>query len=158
MDLRSQKNIAARIMKCGKTRVWLDPSRANDISEAITAADIRRLIKDGVIKALPKRGISSYRKKKMAKQKLRGRRKGKGSRKGKIGTRVMKKKTWIKRIRALRKLLKELRASGRIEKKDYRNIYLKTKSGFFRSRSHLMGYLESNEIIKEDKNVQEKKK
>ena len=158
MDLKSQKNIAARILKCGKSRVWLDPSRINDISEAITAADIRRLAKDGVIKALPKKGISSFRKKKIAKQKLKGRRKGKGSRKGKIGTRVLKKKTWIKRIRALRKLLKELRDSGRIDKNDYRKIYLKAKSGFFRSRAHLMGYLESNEIIKESKNVQEKKK
>ena len=158
MDLRSQKNIAARIMKCGKSRIWMDTSRINDVSEAITAADIRRLIKDGVIKAVPAKGISSFRKNKMMNQKRKGRRKGKGSRKGKIGTRVLKKKGWIKRIRALRKMLKELRESGRMDKKTYRQIYLKTKSGFFRSKSHLMNYLESNEMIKEDKNVKEKKK
>ena len=35
--LKYQKNVAARILKCGKSRVWLNPSRINDVSEAITA-------------------------------------------------------------------------------------------------------------------------
>ncbi len=58
-DLRSQKILSSRILKCGVTRVWFDPARANDIAEAITSDDIRKLINDDIIVALPKRGISS---------------------------------------------------------------------------------------------------
>ena len=62
MTLRNQKRLAARIMKCGVTRVWIDPTRIKDAQEAITGQDIRRLINDGIIKKLPKQGLSSYRK------------------------------------------------------------------------------------------------
>ena len=151
MNLSSQKKVAARILKCGKSRVWFNPARIGDIKDAITANDMRRLIKDGVIRALPKKGISSYRRKKMVKQLKKGRRRGKGTRKGRIGTRVPKKKIWIQRIRALRNELKKLKDEGRIEKRTYRNIYMKAKSGFFRSRSHLLTYLEKNNLLKKKK-------
>lgn len=143
----AQKNIAARILKCGKTRVWLDPERMNDVDEAITANDVRKLIKDGIIKAIPKKGISNGRKKKIAEQKKKGRRKGKGSRKGKIGTRFNDKKLWIKRIRIIRSVLKELRDNDKIETLTYRKLYMRSKSGFFRSRAHLNIYLERNELV-----------
>ena len=51
MILKSQKRIAAQVLKVGINKVWLDPERIDDIKEAITKADIRSLIKSGVIKA-----------------------------------------------------------------------------------------------------------
>lgn len=153
MDLKSQKTIAARILKCGKTRVWIDPVRIGDVSEAITGSDIRRLIDEGAIKKIQKQGVSSFRKRKIMRQKKKGRRKGVGSRKGSLGTRLNKKDVWMKRIRSLRKLLKQLRNENKIEKKTYRNLYMKTKSGFFRSKAHLMNYIERNELFKENSNV-----
>lgn len=153
-DLRSQKQMASRILKCGLTRVWLDPARSADIAEAITAADVRKLIDDGVIREIPKKGISSYRTKKIRSQKKKGRRKGKGSRKGSLGTRMKKKKVWMSRIRALRSLMSELREKKKIDNKTYRDIYIKSKSGFFRSRSHIMIYLERNNLLKGESDVQ----
>jgi large subunit ribosomal protein L19e len=151
MDLKSQKNIAARLLKCGKSRIWIDPVRIGDVSEAITSADIRRLIGEGAIKKLQKKGVSSFRKRKNLAQKKKGRRKGRGSRKGSIGTRLNRKKFWIKRIRVLRRELRQLRAEGKIEKATYRSLYLKSKSGFFRSKSHLMNYIERNNLLKVNK-------
>jgi large subunit ribosomal protein L19e len=151
MDLKSQKKLASRIMKCGITRVWMDPARSADIAEAITAGDMRKLVNDGVVKAVPKVGVSNFRKNKIAKQKKKGHRKGTGSRKGALGTRLHKKRTWISRIRAMRKLLIELRTAGRIDGKAYRDVYIKSKSGFFRSRSHIMIYLERNNLLKKEK-------
>jgi len=148
MNLSSQKKLAARLLKCGRSRVWLNPARMGDIKDAITANDIRRLIKDGVIKALPKKGISSYRRKKMMKQLKKGRRKGSGTRKGKLRTRLPKKKVWIQRIRALRNELQKLRKDNSIAKKTYRNMYLKAKSGLFRSRSHMLTYMEKHDLVK----------
>lgn len=158
MTLNSQKNIAARILKCGRSRIWFDPARIGDIKEAITANDVRRLIKDDVIKALPKRGISSYRRKKIIKQLKKGRRRGKGTRKGKLGTRLPRKRVWIQKIRALRNELQKLRSEGRIEKRIYRNIYMKAKGGLFRSRSHLLTYLEKNDLLKKTKEEKTKEK
>ena len=147
-DLRSQKMVAARILKCGLSRVWMDPARSADIAEAITAEDIRSMIKDGVIRAVPKKGLSKSRRIRRAAQKRKGRRKGKGSRKGGIGTRLRKKDAWMSRIRAIRSLLRQLKTEGRIDNKVYRTVYIKSKSGFFRSRSHIMIYLERNNMLK----------
>ncbi|MBS3050620.1 MAG: 50S ribosomal protein L19e, partial [Candidatus Aenigmarchaeota archaeon] len=85
--MKSQKTMASKIMKCGASRVWLDPTRTADIDEAITSEDVRRLIRDGVIAEKPKQGLSSFRKNKIARQKKKGRRRNRGSVKGKKGTR-----------------------------------------------------------------------
>jgi large subunit ribosomal protein L19e len=164
VDLRNQKMLAARVLKCGATRVWIDPAHGSDVAEAITADDIRKLISDGIIVAVPKKGISSYNIKKRKEQKRKGRSKGKGSRKGKLGTRMRKKEVWMKRIRAIRQMLRDLKQQKRIDSKVYRNIYRKSKSGFFRSKSHVMIYLERNNLLKQESkekgagNVQTEKK
>ena len=146
-DLRSQKRMASKIMKCGTTRVWLDPARSADIAEAITSADVRKLIADGVIKVLPEIGQSNFRAKYIRKQKAKGRRKGKGSRTGRLGTRIRKKQTWMTRIRSIRRLLLEMKGKKEIDSKVYRLMYIKSKSGLFRSRAHVMIYLERNNLI-----------
>ena len=149
MTLKSQRNVAARVMKCGRSRVWFNPERVNDIAEAITAQDIRRLIKDDVIRALPKTGLSGFRKNKIREQKRKGRRRGWGSRKGHIAG--AEKQHWMRTIRAIRSQLKQLKKENSIEKKAYRSLYMKSKSGFFRSRAHLMTYIERNNLLKQKK-------
>lgn len=150
-DLQSQREIASRVLRCGKSRVWFDPSRIEDIEEAITAEDVRRLVRDGVIRKIPAKGNSGFRINFARMQKQKGRRKGKGSMKGKLGTRIAKKTAWIKRIRTIRKVLKELRDSKRIDKKMHRKVYMVSKSGYLRSRAHLMTYLERNNMLKDGK-------
>ena len=148
--MMKQKMIASKVLKCGVSRVWIDPSRINDVEDAITTGDVRRLIKDGVILALPKQGTSSSRKAKMMKQKKKGRRKGHGSRKGKSGARTPPKAQWMKRIRVIRALLKQLHRQGAIETRTYRIMYTTSKSGFFRNKSHLMTHLERNNLLKKE--------
>lgn len=146
--MQSQRTMAAKILKCGTSRVWMEPSRLADIEEAITSADVRRLIRDGVIVAKPKRGISGLRKNRIAAQKKKGRRRGRGSVKGSSGTRLRKKDMWVKTIRPIRAMLRQLKSEGRVDNKTYRNLYKKSKSGFFRSRGHVMIYLERNGLLK----------
>ena len=148
VGIMKQRQIASRVLKCGTSRVWIDPSRIADVSDAITAADIRRFIKDGVIRKLPKQGTSNFRLKKLAIQKKKGRRKGHGSRKGYRQRSASGLAAWTSRIRALRSELRQLRDAGRIEKKAYRVMYKKSKSGFFRSRAHLRSYLEKEGMMK----------
>lgn len=142
MEVAAQRRLAAKIMKCGESRVWMDPSKLGEIAQAITAADVRRLISSNIIAETPKMGVSKGRKKYIAAQKRKGRRKGKGSRKGKIGSRFSRKHSWIKTVRAQRQLLKEMLAGGKIDKKTYKNMYCKSKGGYFRSRAHVNAYVE----------------
>ena len=135
----------------------MDPTRSADIADAITADDIRRFIADGVIRAKPKKGLSSFRAKKKAAQKKKGRMRGKGSFKGAQGTRLRKKDMWMKTIRAIRSMMRELKDKKQVDNKAYRSIYRKSKSGYFRSRAHVMIYLERNNLLKKDEKTGEKK-
>ena len=134
--------MAARILKCGESRIWMDPAKLGDISQAITSADVRRLIGSGIIYAKPKMGVSKGRKRYIAAQKKKGRRKGKGSRKGSIGSRFSRKRSWINVVRAQRQMLKEMRVTGKVDKKVYKDLYYKSKGGYFRSRAHLQTHVD----------------
>ncbi len=147
MNLKNQKRIAAQLLKIGRSRVWFDSNRLNEIKEAITKADVKALIRDLAIQAKPITGISRFRARKIKKQRLKGRRKGTGSRKGKASSRVPRKKSWITSIRAQRLLLKHLKDKGVITLQTYRSVYKKSKSGFFRSKRHVKLYLEENNLL-----------
>jgi large subunit ribosomal protein L19e len=140
--MRLQKRLAADILKVGKSRVWLDPTKLDEIKKAITRADIKRLIKKGYIKALPEK---IHKPKERTKKKKRA-----GSRKGAKFSRLSRKRRWISTVRALRKMLKELKNSGKIDKATYKRLYLMVKGGMFRSRSHLKTYLEQHGLIKSE--------
>lgn len=144
MTFVTQRRIAAHVLKCGTQRIWFDPSRLGEIKEAITKADVRRLVKDGAIVKRQATGISSYRKKQTASQKRKGRRKGEGSRKGGANARYPSKRLWIVRIRAQRDFLKELKKKNIITPQKCRMLYAKSKGGFFRSRRHIKSYLEEH--------------
>ena len=146
MTLRTQRRLAASMLKAGENRIWIDPEATEDVSEAVTRDDVRRLIAEGIIRARQKRGISNYRKKKLALQKKKGRRHGHGSRKGAKYARYGKKERWMTTIRALRKMLRELRDSGELKPTVYRKLYRMAKGGAFRSRAHLRSYIAEHEL------------
>lgn len=149
-DLRNQKRMAAELLKCGVNRVWMDQDRLEEIAKAVTKDDIRVLIWGKAIKAKPIQGISNGRKKYMAKQKEKGRRRGHGSRKGAKHSRQPKKEHWIKTIRPIRTYLRILRDENKIDKTTYRRYYRKAKGGEFRSKHHLQTHMISDGIIKEE--------
>lgn len=137
----TQRRLAADILKCGDSRVWMDPSAGEKIKRAITRNDVRGLIADGLIDK--------------ARAKVNGRRKhGKqerGSRKGSAGARRGLKERWLKIIRPQRQLLSE--AKPNMKPLTYRKTYLLVKGGMFRSRAHLQAYLEEKKLLEENKNA-----
>ena len=150
-DLRNQRRIAASLLKCGKGRVWMDNDRLEEIAKAVTKNDIRVLIKGEAIKSKQKKGISSGRKKFIAKQKAKGRRRGHGSRKGASYARLYKKERWMRTIRPIRSYLTSLKQEKKIDNSTYRRYYTRAKGGEFKSKSHLKTHLISDGILKEDK-------
>jgi large subunit ribosomal protein L19e len=156
MNVKSQKQIAAKILKVGISRVRVKSEK--EVEEAITRDDIRNLIQKGLIYKIPKKGITRVYAKRKKIQKKKGRRKGQGSRKGSAYTRKPKKTRWIERVNPLRRLLRDLRNSGKLEKKEYRRLYLMIKGGLFRNKKHLFYYLKEHELLKEPEKKKEEKK
>ena len=142
MKLSTQRRIASELLKCGEGRVWFDPEHLDEIARAITREDIRRLIKKGIIKKKPVRGTSRARARILAEKKKKGRRRGQGSRKGKKTARMPKKLAWILKIRALRRVLRELREKGEVSRRLYRRLYALAKGGAFRSKAHLLSFVQ----------------
>lgn len=140
-DLSNQKRLAADLLKVGVTRVWMDPEKLEDVATAITREDIRGLIEQGVVKRRPAVGISRGRARARDAKRAKGHLKGHGSRRGAAGARDPKKERWMRKIRAQRKVLKEMRDAKTIDAHNYRILYLKAKGGEFRNIAHLKSYI-----------------
>jgi len=149
MNLKNQRRVAAQLLKCGENRVWIDPNRQEDASDAITRGDVRTLIDSGAIIAKQKKGISRARTNYRKAQRAKGRRRGHGSRRGRKGARKPTKEIWMQTIRPIRRKLRELRDTGKIDTATYREYYLKAKGGVFKSRPHLESHLRAEGILKE---------
>ena len=146
-----QRRLAAQILKCGEHRIRFDPGRLDEIKEAITKADIRSLINNGHISKKRLLNTSRFWARKRKEQKKHGRQKGFGSRKGKKTARTPSKRTWINKIRLQRNFIKHLRNHKMITSTDYRELYMKSKGGFFRSIRHLKLYTHERGLVKNDK-------
>jgi len=149
MKSKIQKSLASKIAKSSKSKVKLVTSRLEEIKEAITRSDVRALIKDGAINVLPKRGVSRSRARATQKQKAKGRQKGHGSRKGRANAREPGKEKWMNKIRLQRSFLKELKEKNKLSQEDYKDLYLKSKGGFFRSKRHIKLYITEHKLIKD---------
>ncbi|MEM4267280.1 MAG: 50S ribosomal protein L19e [Candidatus Woesearchaeota archaeon] len=148
MDLKVQKRLAAQVLKCSPKRIVFDPERLGDIKEAITKADIKGLISDRAVICLPKKGVSRVRAKERRFKKSKGQRRGFGKRKGTRKARLSKKLAWMNKVRSQRTFIRLLRDKNYIERRVARELYLKAKSGFFRSMRHINLYLTERGLVK----------
>ncbi|MBD3304690.1 50S ribosomal protein L19e [Candidatus Woesearchaeota archaeon] len=146
--LRLQKRLASEVLECSPHRVHFDPERTSDIREAITKADIRGLVKLGVIGEKKIKGISRVRARKIKVQKRKGRQRGSGSRKGKFTARAKPKEVWMNTVRAQRKFLKELKSKGLLTSANCGALYKKSKGGFFRSVRHIKLFIKEKGMVK----------
>lgn len=145
-NLSSQRRLASQIMKVGRNRVWIDPQRIDDVESAITREEVRKLVHEKVIAAVPIQGVSRGRAKAIQAQKRRGRRKGQGSKSGTPRAVISKKDAWMLKIRALRRRLRELKANRIITEANYRELYMIAGSGRFTSITDMERYIKSHEM------------
>lgn len=134
MDLKSQRRLAAEILKVGENRVWIDPERIDEVEIAITREEIRKLIHEKSIKRKPEKGVSRARARILHMKRKKGLRRGPGRR---SKPRISKKESWMKKIRALRRRLKELKQNRTITESTYRQFYRTAGAGVFDSIAEL---------------------
>lgn len=145
MNLRTKKQLAARVLKVGINRIHFASDKFPEIKEAITKQDIKDLHKEGVISIKPIKGRKKIKRRKT--------KRGPGKIKKKINKR---KQTYVKITRKLRGYLKELKNQGEIDKRLYWELRKKIRMRTFRSRAHLKEYLESIKKIQLVREIPEK--
>ena len=106
----TQHNIISCFSSCKfSLQVWLDPNEINEIANANSRANIRKLIKDGLVIKKPVAVHSRSRVRANNEARRKGRHSGFGKRKGTADARTCQKELWMQRMRVLRRLLKRYR-------------------------------------------------
>ncbi|KAI5184334.1 large subunit ribosomal protein L19e [Nematocida homosporus] len=147
-DLTKVRKMAAKVLDCGKNKIWLDPSEATALAEGKTEEQVTKMVEDGLIVQRPTIGNSRGRVRQFRLERSMGRHRGLGRRRGTRNARFPEKKIWMLRIRAIRKDLKGIRDEGRIDRAMYRAVYLKAKAGCFKSRKMMKEYIANEELRK----------
>ena len=131
MNLANKKDLAAKVLKVGRNRIYFNAENLGEIKEAITRQDITDLHKAGAIQIKEING----RKKKVKRKNRR--------RTGKIKKTVNKsKQEYVIITRKLRTFLKYLLKIGSVDMETYRETRKQIRARKFKSKRHLKESME----------------
>ncbi len=141
VNLRTKKRLVSRVTGVGIHRIRFDSDHLDDISDAITRDNIRSLITANTITIKPIKGTSRGR---AQAKKMQKRKRGttQGSKQGRKGAREGKKEVYVKKVRALRYLLKIAKDRKDITNKEFWTLYKKVGGNTVRNKAHLRSLME----------------
>jgi len=141
VNLKAKKRLAARVTGVGVHRIRFDTDHLDDIADAITRENIRSLITANTIRIKSFTGTSKGRAhEKKAQKNKRGT--TQGSKQGTKGARVGKKKVYVAKVRALRRLLKIAKDRKDLTNPEFWTLYKKVGGNTVRNKAHLRTLME----------------
>jgi large subunit ribosomal protein L19e len=147
MSVKFTKRVAAELMGRGVNAIRMNPNNMEDINKAITRDDVRKLIKDGAVIALkPKHELYP----RVVEEK---RKRGKGKRKGSANAR--KGRTWEKKVRSQRLVLRRLKDIKKIDNVVFKRYYLLIKGNAFPDKRSLLLHLSDDGIKMSDEELKQ---
>ena len=126
MKLNKKKELAARTLGVGKSRISFNVNRIDEIKEAITKQDIKELVSGGAISIKEIRGTRPKKKRKT--------RRRAGSIKIKVNTR---KRDYMTITRKLRAYAAELRKRSQIGQEEFKQLRKEVRLRKFKSLSNM---------------------
>jgi large subunit ribosomal protein L19e len=144
MSIETTKRVVSRFSNVGESRIAIRDYKA--AKEALTADDMRELVKTGAIEIRPAKGIGRAKAKSKQARKEAGRRRGQGSRKGSQFAKSTEKDRWVRKVRAQRKVLLNLKP--RLKDGAYRELYGQVKGNLFRDKKHLLSHAVAKGYLK----------
>jgi large subunit ribosomal protein L19e len=138
MSVKFTKRVASELLNRGENAIRMRPDAMEEIGKAITRDDVRRLIKDGSVMAL-KTKHELYPKVHEEKRK-----RGHGKRKGSANAR--RGRTWEKKVRSQRLVLRRLKDIKKIDNVMFKRYYLLIKGNAFADKRSLLLHLSDDGI------------
>ncbi len=151
MSIKLTKRIAAQLLKRGESAIRIRNTDLADAGKAITRDDVKTLIKKGSVYAIEEKHNKATSSKIRKIKRAEGRRRGPGKRKG--SRKVRQGRSWEKKIRAQRNLLKELRNSKKIDAKTFYRYYLLAKGNSFQNKASIILHLKDHGISISDEEL-----
>jgi len=158
MSFKTVRRVAARVLGVGESRIIIKPEGAKKAEDALTADDVRALIREGTVFAERVKGVPRTRARILHAKKRKGRRGGAGSRRGARFAAVPQKELWKAKTRLQRRTIKELRANNRLKEGVYRKAYMMVKGNAWRSNSAMLAHFEDAKWLNPAEKKEGKKK
>ncbi|KAL6121989.1 RpL19 [Nucleospora cyclopteri] len=136
--LASVKRMAKNVLNCGRNKLWIDPNEYEKVLAVDTIQGVQELIEEGSISKRPDKINSKAKARKRAEAKRKGRHMGFGSRKGTKNARLPAKTIWIKTIRSMRTVLKEMKVNGELNSEEYHKYRQQAKGNMFKLNKNTM--------------------
>ena len=136
VNLAAKKRLLSRVTGVGVHRIRLDPEKLPDVADAITRENARGLITAGIVSVRLAGGTSRGRAKDKRDQRhKRGTKQG--SKQGRKGARTDRKRTYVAKVRSLRRLLKIAKARNDITNTEFWSLYKRVGGNTVRNKAHL---------------------
>ncbi len=153
MTIKFVKRAASEMLERGIDAIRIKESALDEARRALTKDDVRKLINEGKVYAIPEKHNKSLHGKILKMKREKGRKRGPGKRRGTAKARAGR--VWEKKVRSQRLLLKKLKEMKKIDTKTFNRFYALIKGNAFPDKRSLLLHLDEEGIKVNDEELKQ---